>query len=164
MNEQSLETRKRTTAGFFSRTLAFFVDLFLLACLGLMSGAVFLLIVLFFDVGQILQFWETLLGIDSLGRQLIAVISPIVTLLVFSYFVFFWTFLGYTPGKALMGLRIVRQDGRPLSFWRAWLRFIGYSISALPLFLGFIWILFDRQHEGWHDKLANTHVIYKPLE
>jgi len=27
--------------------------------------------------------------------------------------------------------------------------------------LGFIWILFDHQHEGWHDKLADTHVIYR---
>jgi uncharacterized RDD family membrane protein YckC len=103
-----------------------------------------------------------LFGIDNLGVQLTALISPILTLVVLSYYVFFWTFIGYTPGKALMGLRIVRQDGRPLSFWRAWLRFIGYSISALPFFLGFIWILFDRQHEGWHDKIANTHVIYTP--
>jgi uncharacterized RDD family membrane protein YckC len=162
MNEQSLDTRGKNTAGFFSRMLALIIDLFLIAFLGLITGAVFLLFISFFDVGQILLFWQNLLGLDNLGRQLAAMVSPIITLLIFSYFVFFWTFLGYTPGKALMGLRIVRQDGRPLSFWRAWLRFIGYSISAFFLFLGFFWILIDRDHEGWHDKIANTHVIYTP--
>jgi len=38
--------------------------------------------------------------------------------------------------------------------------FFSYWVSATPLFLGFIWILFDRERQGWHDKLADTHVIY----
>jgi uncharacterized RDD family membrane protein YckC len=161
MNEKSLETVSRKPAGFFSRALALVVDLFLLAILGLMSGVVIFLLIYFFNVDQILSFWVTLLGIDSLGGQFLGLISPILSLVVLSYFVFFWTLVGYTPGKALMGLRVVRQDGQPLSFRRALVRYLCYWVSAIPLFLGFIWILFDHQHEGWHDKIADTHVIYR---
>jgi uncharacterized RDD family membrane protein YckC len=96
------------------------------------------------------------LGIEDQIGQYLALISPLLFLVVLVYFVFFWTFIGSTPGKALLGLQIVRQVGRAL------LRFLGYWVSAIPLFLGFIWVLFDRQHEGWHDKISNTHVIYIP--
>jgi uncharacterized RDD family membrane protein YckC len=67
---------------------------------------------------------------------------------------------GFTPGKALLGLRVVRTDGRPVNLGRAVLRLIAYLIAALPLFLGFIWILFDNRRQGWHDKIARTYVIY----
>jgi uncharacterized RDD family membrane protein YckC len=161
MNEKSLETVSRKPAGFFSRTMAFLLDIFLVAFLGLVSGVVIFLILHFFRYKQILGFVRSLLGIDNEIGQFIGLISPILFLVVLVYFVFFWTLIGYTPGKALLGLQIVRQDGRPLSVGRALVRFLGYWVSAIPLFLGFIWILFDHQHEGWHDKLADTHVIYR---
>ena len=162
MNEISSETGSRKPAGFFSRTMAFVLDLFLLVFLGLMSGLVIFIVLHFFRYGQILEFVGSLLGMDNQVAQYIGLISPILFLMVLVYFVFFWTLVGYTPGKALLGLRIVRQDGRPLSVGRALVRYLGYWVSAIPLFLGFIWILFDRQHEGWHDKIADTHVIYIP--
>ncbi|MBX3651771.1 MAG: RDD family protein [Burkholderiales bacterium] len=34
-----------------------------------------------------------------------------------------------------------------------------YIASALPLFLGFIWVGIDKRKQGWHDKLAGTVVI-----
>jgi uncharacterized RDD family membrane protein YckC len=76
------------------------------------------------------------------------------------YYLFFWTLLGYTPGKFLLGLKIVRRNGSKLGLGRAIVRFIGYWISIIPLGLGFIWIILDSKREGWHDKLAGTHVIY----
>jgi uncharacterized RDD family membrane protein YckC len=160
MNEKSLDTPGRKPAGFFSRTMAFVLDLFLITFLGLMSGVVIFIILRFFRYKQILDFVKSLLGVEDQIGQFIVLISPMLFLIVLVYFVFFWTLVGYTPGKALLGLRIVRQDGRPIGVGRAIFRYLGYWISAIPLFLGFIWILFDRQHEGWHDKLANTHVIY----
>jgi len=36
---------------------------------------------------------------------------------------------------------------------------VGYLISALIFYLGFIWIAFDRKKQGWHDKIAGTCVI-----
>ena len=160
MNEKSFETGGGKPAGFFSRTMAFVLDIFLLTFLGLMSGVVIFLVLRFFRIKQILDFIKSLLGIEDQIGQFIGLISPVLFLMVLIYFVFFWTLVGYTPGKALLGLRIVRQDGRPLSVGRALFRYLGYWVSAIPLFMGFIWILIDRQHEGWHDKIANTHVVY----
>jgi uncharacterized RDD family membrane protein YckC len=140
--------------------VAFMLDIFLLTFVGLMSGVVIFLILRFFRYKQILDFVKSLLGIEDQIGQFIGLISPMLFLVVLIYFVFFWSWLGYTPGKGLLGLRIVRQDGQPLSAGRALLRYLAYWISAIPLFLGFIWILVDRQHEGWHDKIANTHVVY----
>ena len=160
MNENTFEINDRKPAGFFSRTLAFLLDIFLIVFLGLMIGGVSFLVLRFFRFKQILDFVKSVLGIEDQIGQFIVLISPLLFLVVLVYFVFFWTFIGSTPGKALLGLQIVRQDGRPLSVGRALLRYLGYWVSAIPLFMGFIWILFDRQHEGWHDKISNTHVIY----
>ncbi len=68
----------------------------------------------------------------------------------------FWFLKGATPGKMLLGIKIV--DEKTLSdpkFWQWILRYIGYLI----LFPGFLWIPFDRRKQGWHDKLARTVVI-----
>jgi uncharacterized RDD family membrane protein YckC len=160
MNEKSLEIDGRKPAGFFSRMIAFLLDIFIVVIIGLMSGVVIFLVLRFFRYKQILDFVKSLLGVEDQIGQWIGVISPILFLVVLIYFVFFWTFVGYTPGKAILGLQIVRQDGRPLSVGRALLRYLRYWVSAVPLFMGFIWVLIDRKHEGWHDKISDTHVIY----
>ena len=41
----------------------------------------------------------------------------------------------------------------------AFLRWIGYMLSSLPLNLGFLWVAFDARKQGFHDKLAGTVVI-----
>ena len=60
-----------------------------------------------------------------------------------------------------MGIRVVRIDnGVPASFWRMVLRqTIGYWLSAIICYLGFLWALFDANRQTWHDKLAKTLVI-----
>ncbi len=55
---------------------------------------------------------------------------------------------------------MLRSNGEKLSFWRAVRRAVGYALAALPLFLGFFWILMDDRRQGWHDKLADTVVVY----
>ena len=71
-----------------------------------------------------------------------------------------WTFAGCSPGKALVGLRVVNTSGSWPSFSQSMVRVICYWLSAAPLFLGFIWALVDNHHQTWHDKLAGTYVIY----
>ena len=57
-------------------------------------------------------------------------------------------------------MRVVRErHGGPIGFGTAILRLIGYVISGFVLYLGFIWILIDSRHQGFHDKIANTVVI-----
>jgi uncharacterized RDD family membrane protein YckC len=73
---------------------------------------------------------------------------------------FFWTLAGQTPGKALIGLRVVQTNGELLRAGRAFGGVLGYWLASLPFFLGFLWILVDDQRRGWHDHLTNTCVIY----
>ncbi len=78
------------------------------------------------------------------------------------YMLYFWSTSGQTPGKAILGLKIVRADGgAKLGLGKAILRLIGYAISGIVIYLGFLWIIWDKEKQGWHDKIAGTYVIKK---
>ena len=72
----------------------------------------------------------------------------------------FWRYQGATPGKIAIGAKIVDAEtgGLPTT-GRLVMRLLGCIVSALPLYLGFLWIAFDRRKQGWHDKIAGTVVI-----
>lgn len=67
---------------------------------------------------------------------------------------------GQTAGMRILGIYIVRVDGKPFTMKQALLRhMIGYPLSTAALFLGFLWMLWDPRQQGWHDKLARTIVV-----
>jgi uncharacterized RDD family membrane protein YckC len=67
---------------------------------------------------------------------------------------------GTTPGKRILAMTVVTEDGGPASFLRMLGReWIGKWISAVVFFLGYLWILFDPERQGWHDKLMSTWVV-----
>jgi hypothetical protein len=66
---------------------------------------------------------------------------------------------GYTPGKRLLGIRVVRLDGRPLSLWNAFERFGGYAAGVVTGLIGFAQVLWDPNRQGVEDKIAGTVVI-----
>lgn len=71
-----------------------------------------------------------------------------------------WTWIGATPGKWVMGCRVLDiRTGRFPSPGRALLRFVAYLASYLPLGLGFLWAGWDRRKQGFHDKIAGTVVV-----
>jgi len=78
------------------------------------------------------------------------------------YSAVFWVLVGKTPGMAALGLRVVRVDGRTLGWGTALVRAAGYAVSSIFM-IGFIWIAIDRRHQGFHDKLARTFVVYDPI-
>lgn len=77
--------------------------------------------------------------------------------------VYFTAFLammrGQTPGKKLMGIRVIRLDGKPIGWWISFERFGGYAASFSVGLLGFLQILWDRNRQGLHDKACETVVI-----
>lgn len=82
------------------------------------------------------------------------------TLCGLAYYIIMWArFDGATIGKKIMKIKIVNDDGSSVTDLAVFLRFVGYIISALPLLLGFLWIIWDREKKGWHDKIAKTRVI-----
>ena len=67
---------------------------------------------------------------------------------------------GMTPGKYLLGLRVIKEDGSVAGFLTMLIReWVGKWISSFVLWLGFLWILLDKENQGWHDKLMNTYVV-----
>lgn len=84
----------------------------------------------------------------------------LVVLVVNTLYYTLLTARGATVGKKVFGMKVVREDGGPIGFWRSLLRHtIGYWISGLFFGLGFIWIGFDPHKQGWHDKIAGTYVV-----
>jgi len=75
------------------------------------------------------------------------------------YFTYFIGICGRTPGKMVLRLKVIRENGEAPGFGTAFLRWIGYFLSSLPLNLGFIWIAFDGKKQGFHDKIAGTVVV-----
>ena len=76
------------------------------------------------------------------------------------YALFFWAMTGQTPGKAFMGIRVVRMDGGMMNWLYSFRRLLGYGLSVLTFFGGFAWILVDEQRRGLHDRFAGTCVVY----
>jgi uncharacterized RDD family membrane protein YckC len=76
------------------------------------------------------------------------------------YMIFFWTASGQTIGDAILGIRVVRTNGTPMTVPRSIRRFIGYILCFLTLGLGFALVLVDNQRQGLHDTIAGTCVIY----
>ncbi len=76
------------------------------------------------------------------------------------YFVYFWTQQnGQTLGHKVLGIRVVREDGKPIDIVTAIIRYIGYIVSGIVIGLGFLWVIWDPKKQGWHDKMAGTIVV-----
>ncbi|HXT51126.1 MAG TPA: RDD family protein, partial [Thermoanaerobaculia bacterium] len=88
--------------------------------------------------------------VSSLLSLLLGIVVPIVC----------WALFGATPGKALLGLRVIggkrrRGLGIPLAFFRL----CGVMVSAVLFGLGFVMVAFTRDKRGLHDHLAGTAVV-----
>ena len=66
---------------------------------------------------------------------------------------------GQTVGKRLLHTRIVRLDGKPLTWWMAFNRYGGYAASAFLGMTGFLTVFNDRHRQALHDKIAWTVVV-----
>ena len=66
---------------------------------------------------------------------------------------------GATLGKKIMKIKVVKKDGSPLTLKATFLRYLSYIVASLPLSLGLLWVLWDKEKRGWHDHLAGTKVV-----
>jgi uncharacterized RDD family membrane protein YckC len=140
--------RQERYVGFWARLLASIVDSIL---------SLFIIVpVLLAVYGK-----EYLAVYDGIFRGpvdfLMNIVFPAVAIILF------WVARSATPGKMLIRARIVDAvtGGKP-STGQLIGRYLGYYVSMLPMFLGFVWIAFDQRKQGWHDKLARTVVVYDP--
>ena len=149
-------------AGFISRFIAFVVDLVIINVISVVVIASIGLILNFFGLdnssGLVSTFIKSLVA--TLENEALLITVSFTSVFGAVYLLFFWVLVGITPGKALLGLRVVRADGQSLTIGRAFLRLVGYWVSALLFFLGFVMVIFDNRRQGLHDKIANTVVVY----
>jgi uncharacterized RDD family membrane protein YckC len=110
-------------------------------------------------------FWERM-GAGFLDMVLVllggALIGPLFCLVAIAYFSALWAWKGTTVGGIVLNLQVVRVDGQPMNFLTAFVRSLAALFSAAVLFLGFFWIGWDRDKQGWHDKIAGTVVVRLP--
>jgi uncharacterized RDD family membrane protein YckC len=148
-------------AGFWRRLTAALIDLFALAVI---SSVIFLIFAPYQWFG-FNGFWATGdVFKEPVWRALPYLVGGnLLSLLVnIAYFVGFWLWRGQTPGKMLMNIKLVRTDASNVTISVALLRYLGYIVSGAVLFIGFIWIAFDSQKQGFHDKMAETYVVNIP--
>jgi uncharacterized RDD family membrane protein YckC len=135
-------------AGLATRGIAFVVDVLLIHLVFLLGAALVALVGSLF--GKLRPEWlvGTLVGSGWL-------------IVVTVYFVLFWSTTGQTPGMRLMQLRVARGAGRRLGVVRSVVRLVGLALAIIPLFVGFLPVLFDRRRRALQDFLAGTVVFYE---
>lgn len=80
-------------------------------------------------------------------------------LLFLGYFVGMHLWRATTLGGLVLGLKVVRLDGRRIDFPCAIVRALGSIFSGIVGGLGFFWCAWDAERQTWHDKLAGTVVV-----
>jgi uncharacterized RDD family membrane protein YckC len=114
------------------------------------------------------QLWERL-GAGFLDLIIVCILSGLVPvpwvwpLIALAYFSGMWAWKGTTVGGVVLKLQVVREaNGGPLTFVVALVRSLAAAFSIVVLFLGFFWIAWDKDKQGWHDKIAGTVVVRLP--
>jgi uncharacterized RDD family membrane protein YckC len=150
-------------AGFTSRAVAILIDV---AIVSLVSAVVIGAMSVFFDLPSVQRFirWlnSVLPGSDQIfiGLTSTRFAGFFYFALLYLYFIFLFSTTGQTVGKAIMGLRVVTTDGKRMGVKRSFIRTLCYTLSLMPLGLGFLWVLGEDRRRAWHDKIAHTYVLY----
>lgn len=112
---------------------------------------------------------ETVLS--EMPKWTIALMILVIFLIFSGYFIFFeWLWNGQTPGKRLMKLRVIREDGRPITLWEAIARNLLRIFDALPggfipiYSIGLITIFFNSRDQRIGDLFAGTVVVRESLD
>jgi uncharacterized RDD family membrane protein YckC len=123
-------------AGFWIRTFAYIIDAIIL---GIVTAVI-----------------TTVLRLDQATSA-----NGLGLLINIVYFVVLWSSTGggQTLGMRILNLKVIRTDGSDLSIVQAGIRWIGLFVSFLVIFIGVIWVAFDSEKQGWHDKIAGTYVV-----
>ncbi len=71
---------------------------------------------------------------------------------------------GQTVGKRMMGIRVVRLDGEPITWWTAFERAGGYAAGFATGLLGFAQVFWDANRQAIHDRIVGTVVVMDKAE
>ncbi|HEV2884549.1 MAG TPA: RDD family protein [Pyrinomonadaceae bacterium] len=122
--------------------------------------SIILMIIAFTILANVSSFGEELSNAPKWVKALLIV----VVFLIFSaYFAFFeWIWNGQTPGKRLLKLRVIREDGRPITFWEAAVRNLLRTFDMMPApfySIGLISVFLSLSDQRVGDVVAGTVVV-----
>lgn len=140
-------------AGLGSRAAAFLIDNLILAVFHILIYLAFLAAVTDF-----------LFFFDRINGYLLAALIIIQFVLIWGYYILFEYFAaGRTPGKKLLGLRVLHDNGQSITFLSAFMRNILRLIDMLPgfYFVGLLMIFLHPKHKRIGDLAAGTIVVYE---
>jgi len=102
-------------------------------------------------------------AISSAPKWVLAVMILMLFLIFAGYFAFFeWAWSGQTPGKRWLKLRVIREDGRPITFWEAAVRNLLRTIDMMPApfySIGLISVFSSARDQRIGDMVAGTVVV-----
>lgn len=109
--------------------------------------------------------------VQEMSKWTIALMIVVLFLIFAGYFIFFeWLWNGQTPGKRLLKLRVIREDGRPITLWEAMARNLLRIFDAVPGFIlpvysiGLITIFMSARDQRIGDMFAGTVVIRERVD
>lgn len=99
--------------------------------------------------------------LSRLGAAIVNVLLQILTLYI--GWVIWWFIVaprGQNPGKAVVGLRVIKTDGQAARTGEMFVRgLVGILLGVLPFYLDVIWLLWDKDAQTLHDKVVGTVVV-----
>ena len=134
-------------AGFWIRLGAYLID-------GIFITVISLLIATTFTDTNLSQVWAIFAG--EVEDWTISIIPTIIDIAYFTYCNGKW---GQTIGKAVLGIKVFRNDDSPVSYQRSFARGLAYYLSALIFGIGFLMIAFSSRKRGLHDHICDTKVL-----
>jgi uncharacterized RDD family membrane protein YckC len=136
------------SVGLFTRAISWVLDAVLINLAAIVAGLGAALVLSIFPVSK------------DLRPTLEAIAGGLYVLWTAGYFIVFWSTTGQTPGARVMQIRLVTANRERLKPARALVRWVGMNLAMLPLFAGYLPILFRRR--GFPDWLAHTLVLEAP--
>lgn len=104
-----------------------------------------------------------IISLISSVLQWLAYYGPAIVFGILLPLLYYWLFTGLrgqTLGKMAVGIKVVNAQGdRPGLGVAAMREILGKFISTIGLCLGFLWIAWNKQKQGWHDTIAGTYVV-----
>lgn len=85
-----------------------------------------------------------------------------LALVVYVFFVGFWSRPGRTLGMQAWRLHLESRDGGDIGVGTASIRFFAAILSWAPAGLGFLWSLWDKDRLTWHDRISKTQIVHYP--
>src|SRR5215208_5382402 len=148
-----LRERRPIFAGAFSRALALAIDA------GIVYGSLILI------SAAIAALVSAFASGDQHGNTVVFAFGfSAWSLVALTYLVVFWSGAGRTLGMSFVAIRMLAHDGEQVRPGQALRRALWLPISALPLMLGFVGVLFEPERRGWPDRRARTIVCYADPE